>query len=204
MRFEVGWTISSSYDFPVHQQHSQRGCGFPRQLYCNSKCSQTCCWCSQGLPGMLLALPGFSPALPGAPRCTQSPLRCSIVCPNLSLSLPWYSSSSHWRFQLLRMPAEMPSHSLILSWNQHIEVYTPDPLGHSWRPPVTNIHSADEWFWIKECRKRVRRYDGTLCHDEPHELHESSKLANSMWRTTQIAWIYESSARVHKTKTWKW
>jgi len=72
---------------------------FPRLLYCDSRCSQTCCRRSytchrrtQVLPGLSSAHPGLSPALPGAPRCTQSSLWRSEVLPNLSQSLLYQSS----------------------------------------------------------------------------------------------------------------
>jgi len=42
------------------------------------------------------------------------------------------------------------------------------------------------WFWLEEHRKRVRESEGIPGRDEP-----------------QIAWIYESSARVHETKSWE-
>jgi len=75
MSFENRWTISSSYDFQAHQQHSHRRCRF----------SQTALlWFEvlpdllPGLPGLslvlprfLLAHPGLLPAFPGAPRCTK-------------------------------------------------------------------------------------------------------------------------------------
>jgi len=77
---------------------------FSRLLYCDSRCSQTCCWrslaCrrrSQVHPGLSSALPGLLPALPDAPMCTKSPHRRSDVFPNLSQSLPWYFCTSHQR-----------------------------------------------------------------------------------------------------------
>ena len=58
MSFKTCWTISSSYDFQAHLQHSQRRWCF----------SQTAIQWFEVLPGMSPALPGLSPALPGAPR----------------------------------------------------------------------------------------------------------------------------------------
>jgi len=133
-----------------------------RLLYCDSRCFQTCRSCfqacpqhSQVFPDWSSVLPGLSPALPGAPRCTQSSLQCSEVFPNVSQSLTWSSCTSHQRSQLLSKTASVPSQGLILSWNSHIEVYTPHPLRHSWRLPVTKIHFADVYtmfayitFWF--------------------------------------------------------
>jgi len=61
------WTISSSYDFQVRQQSSQRQCCF----------SQTALLWFEVLPAMLSALPGFSPVLPGAPKVLSGARRCS-------------------------------------------------------------------------------------------------------------------------------
>ena len=153
MSFKNRWMISSSYDFQAHQQHSQRRCHFPTLLYSDSRCSQVLPVLLSALPDLLSALPdllsalpGLLPALPGAPRCTQSSLRRSEMFSNLSQSLPWNSCTGHRRSQLLRRPAGMPSHCLILSWNWRIYVYTPHTLRHSWRLPVTKIHFADVCF----------------------------------------------------------
>jgi hypothetical protein len=85
------WTTSSSYDFQVPLQRSQRTCF-----------SQTAVLWFEVLPGwspplrgllsahydMSLALPDLSQALPGTPRCTQCSLQRSEMFPNLSQSLP--------------------------------------------------------------------------------------------------------------------
>jgi len=68
----------------------------------------------------------------------------SNVFRDVSQSLPFLFCTSHQRFQLLWMPARMPSSGLILSWNWHFQVYTPHPLRHSWILPETKIHFADE------------------------------------------------------------
>jgi len=128
LSFNNSRMISSSYDFQAHQQHSQRRCCF-----------------SQNALLWFEVLPDLLPVHPGSPRCNQSSLRFSEVFPNLSQSHPWYSSTSHQRFQLLRRLAGMPSWGLILSWNWYIQVDTPHPLRHSWRLPVTKINIADEY-----------------------------------------------------------
>jgi len=136
---------------------------FPRVLYGDSRCSQTCPRRSQTshrgcqvLTGLLSARPGLSPSLPGASRCTQSSIWCSEVFPNLSQSLPWYSCTSDHRSQLLWWPAGMPSKSLILSWNWRILVYTPHPLRHSCTLPVTKIHVAGEYTALLACRRQCQ------------------------------------------------
>jgi len=123
---------------------------FPRLLYSDSRCSQTCCWGYQAwcqgfqvLSGLLSALPSLLPVLPGAVRCTQSSLWHSEVFLNLSQSLPLYSSTSHQRSQLLWRLAEMPTQGLILSRNCHIRVFTPHPPRFCWRLPVTKRYFAD-------------------------------------------------------------
>jgi len=44
---------------------------FPRLLYCDSRCSQTCCQRSQMLPGLSMALPCAPNILSSTPRCSQ-------------------------------------------------------------------------------------------------------------------------------------
>jgi len=93
-----------------------------------------------GVPRLITSAPRL---IAGTPGCTQSSLRRTRVFTNLSQSLPWYSCTSHQGSQLLRRPAGMPSHSLILFWNWCISVYTPHPLRHFWSLPETKIHFAD-------------------------------------------------------------
>jgi len=67
---------------------------FPRLLYSDSRCSQTCHQRSQVLSGLSLALPVLSPAIPGAfklvvsaPRLVAGVARCSQVHPMFSPAL---------------------------------------------------------------------------------------------------------------------
>ena len=67
---------------------------FPRQLNCDSRRSQTCCQCSQVLPGQLSALPDLLPAqadvlrlVVGAHRLVAAAPRCSRVLPTISPAL---------------------------------------------------------------------------------------------------------------------
>jgi len=105
IRFKNHQTISTSNHFQVYQQHSQRKSHFSQT---------TLQWVmvlpgfSSALPDLSSALPGLSLALPGAPRYTESSLYCCEVFVNSSSPLPWYSGTSHQRFQLLRRPAGMP------------------------------------------------------------------------------------------------
>jgi len=140
MSFNNRRTISSSYDFQAYLQHSERCFSQTALLWFEvlpdlSPVLRGLSWVlpdlspalldlSLALLDLLPALLDLSPALLdlslallGAPRCTQSSLRRSEVFPNLLQSLPWYSCTSHQRSQLLRRLAEMPSYSLILSWN---------------------------------------------------------------------------------------
>jgi len=89
MSFKNRWTISSSYDFQVHQQRFQRRCWF----------SQTAVqWfevlpdLSPALPGLLPALPGMLPALPGMlpalPGVSPALPGLSPALPGLSQALP--------------------------------------------------------------------------------------------------------------------
>jgi len=68
MSFKNCWTTSSSYDFQLQQQHSQR------RWYC----SQTALQWFHVLPGLTSELPGLSLVLPSL----------SLVLPSLSLVLP--------------------------------------------------------------------------------------------------------------------
>jgi hypothetical protein len=72
------------------------------------------------------------------------------------LSNPWMCSQQYYNHfdgtprpvnvwsQLLRRLVGMPSQCLIPSWQWCIQVYTPNPLRHYWRLPVTEIHLADD------------------------------------------------------------
>ena len=71
MSFENCWTMSSSYDFQAHRQHSQRRCF-----------SQTALQWFEVLPGM-------SPGLPGAPMLFGAS-RLVIGTPRLEVSAPWH------------------------------------------------------------------------------------------------------------------
>jgi len=72
--FKNCWTISSSYDFQLHQHHSQTR-GFPQTALLRFEVLLDMSPALSGLlsvlSDMLPALPGFSPALPGAPWCIQ-------------------------------------------------------------------------------------------------------------------------------------
>jgi len=87
MSFKNRWTISSSYDFQVHQQRSQRRCCL----------SQTDLLWFGVLPEMSPALPGLSPALPGSPRLVVGAPRLVAGAPSYSegrqecLPMVWYS-----------------------------------------------------------------------------------------------------------------
>jgi len=50
MSFKNRWTISSSYDFKLHQQWSQRRSHLSQMLYSDSRCSQVCCRQSKTCP----------------------------------------------------------------------------------------------------------------------------------------------------------
>jgi hypothetical protein len=74
MSFKNRWTISSSYDFQAHLQHSQRRCCY----------SQTALLWFKVLPDLSPALSGLSPTrpglslvLPGAPRLVVGALSYS-------------------------------------------------------------------------------------------------------------------------------
>jgi len=78
MSFNNHWTISSSYDFQSHQQHSQRRCCF----------SQTALLWFEVLPDVSLTLAGLSSALPGWPKdCSGAPW-CSHTYHNHSHGSP--------------------------------------------------------------------------------------------------------------------
>jgi len=68
----------------------------------------------------------------------------SLALSNFSEPLPWCSCTSHQKSPLLGRPAGMPSQCLMLSSNWRFEAFTPPPLTHSWRLPVSQIHCADE------------------------------------------------------------
>ena len=85
--------------------------------------------CSTVIWGAPRVVAGAPKGLAGAPRWSQACCRRTLAF--------------HWRSQLLWRPAGMPSYGLILSWNLRIQVFTPHPLRHSWRLPVTKIHFAD-------------------------------------------------------------
>ena len=91
-------------------------------------------------------------------------------------------------------------------------------------PPHLTCHPKGilqkQLLWLEKHQKRVRGYEGLSGHDEPHTLCGSMnawqecvrnhtkcvdlwKLHNSAWGSTQIAWIYECSARVCETKSWE-
>ena len=74
MSLKNRWTISSSYDFQAHQQHSQRSCWF----------SRTAPLWFEVLPDLYPALPGLSLALPGASRLV-------VGAPRLVAGAPSYS-----------------------------------------------------------------------------------------------------------------
>jgi len=67
MSFKNDWTISSSYDFQVPQQRSQRRCF-----------SQTALLWFEVLPAMLLALPGARRLVVGAPSYSESWQECPL------------------------------------------------------------------------------------------------------------------------------
>jgi len=165
LRFENRSTISSTYDFYVTQHHSDRRCcvsqttlqwfevllgrlqalqGVPRFVVSSARIVIDASGLDVGTPRCSKACHQRFHLLAGAPRCTQSLLRPTEVFSNLLQSLPLYCCMRHQSFQLLRRPAGMPSQGLILSWIWHLKVYTPHPLRHSWRIPVTKIHIADE------------------------------------------------------------
>jgi len=68
MSFKNCWTISSSYAFQVPKESSQRRCCFPRLLYCDLRCSQTCFQHSQTCCRRSQVLPGAPQVLSGALR----------------------------------------------------------------------------------------------------------------------------------------
>ena len=120
MSFDNRWTISTSNNFQVHEERSPTRWRFPSLLYSDSTYFEVLPGLSWALPGLSSVLTDLSLVLPGASRCTQSSLWRSKMFSKFSQSLPWYSSTSHQRFQLLRRPAVMPSYGLILSWNWRI------------------------------------------------------------------------------------
>jgi len=93
--------------------------GFPRVLYCDSRCSQTCRRRFQVLPRLSSVLPGLSPALPcafrlvdGTSRLVTSASRCSQVYPKFSPVLqgvPKLITITHMvlPYQLSEIPVRM-------------------------------------------------------------------------------------------------
>jgi len=61
---------------------------FPRLLYCDSRCSQTCHKCAEAWRWHSQACCRFSQVLPGAPRLVVGAPRCSHVHPKFSPALP--------------------------------------------------------------------------------------------------------------------
>jgi len=70
MRFQNHWKISSSYDFQVHQQRSQRTWCF----------TLTDLQWFKVLPDLLSVFPDLPSALPGAPTVLSGAPRCSQSC----------------------------------------------------------------------------------------------------------------------------
>jgi len=87
MSFKYCWTISSSHDFQVHQQHSQRRCCFSQNALLWFKVLPDL---SPALSGLLPAHPGLPPALPGSPRFVVGGPRYSEGCQE-SPPRVWYS-----------------------------------------------------------------------------------------------------------------
>ena len=144
--FNNCWTITSRYDFQAylpdsrptcsipgvpaafqaHLNHSRRTwsipgapAAFPKKMFF-PHCSSVIRGASSLVTGALRLVTSAPRLVASTPGCTHSSLRRTKVFPNLSQSLPWYCCTSHWRSQLLRRPAGMPSYSLILFWNWRI------------------------------------------------------------------------------------
>jgi len=60
-----------------------------------------------------------------------------------------------------------------------------------------------EQLCLEESRKRVRGCGGVPSCEEPHKVHRCHKACKSAWGTNQVVWIYESSGRVCRTKSWE-
>jgi hypothetical protein len=150
LSFNNCWTISSSYDFQVHLDHSRCTCSIPGapaalpKMMLIPDSSTVIRGASRLVAGAPRLVTGTTRLLASTPRCTQSSLWRTEVFPNLSQSFSWYSSTTHCRSQLLQRPAGVPSYGPILFWTWCIQDYTPHPLRHFWRLPETKIHLADE------------------------------------------------------------
>jgi len=89
MSFKNCWTISSSYDFQAHC-NVPKDVSFPRLLYRDSRCFQSCRWRTQVLPGVSSALPDLSSELPDWVLALPD---LSSALPDLSSMLPDLSSA---------------------------------------------------------------------------------------------------------------
>jgi len=85
MSFKNRWTISSSYDFQAHQQHSQGKCYFSQTALLWFEALADL---SPVLPDLSPVRPSLSPVLPDAPKVLSSALRCSQTYHNHSHGTP--------------------------------------------------------------------------------------------------------------------
>jgi hypothetical protein len=129
MSFKNCWMISSSYNFQVHQQRSQRRCCF----------SQTAILWFEVLPDMSPALPGFSPALPGAPRLVSGPpsySECRQECP----SRVWYFPEIDTSKFTLHILSDTPGR---FQWIKYILLMNTVPAAlQKW------VSTERQWFWV--------------------------------------------------------
>ena len=116
LSFKNHWTISSSYDFQVHRQCSQRWCCFSHTAL--QWFELLLVW-SPVLPGLSLVLPVLSPVHPGALRFTWRPM-----CRSSQL---WYLTPlGFWSDSSQTLP-EAPSDIITFWWCRSHEI-------GAWRP----------------------------------------------------------------------
>jgi len=81
MSFKIGWMTSSSNDFLVHQQRSQRRCCVSQTAHLRSEVLQGLLpvlpVLSSVLPGFLAVLPVVYRLVAGMPRCSQVHLKAT-------------------------------------------------------------------------------------------------------------------------------
>jgi len=129
MSFNNCWTISSSYDFHVHQQHSQRRCCFSRTALL---------WFE--------VLPDMSPALPCALRLVIGAPSCVACVPRYSQTCHWCSQICWWGSQVL--PGSPKGHS---SSPRCFQTYH----NHSYGTPVAVVRDPSYSEGRQECPRRV-------------------------------------------------
>jgi len=130
---------------------------FPRLLYCDSRCSQTCHWRFQVLPGISSALTDMSPAHPaalrlvvgeprlvaGAPRLVAGTPRCSQVHTKFSPALRGVpktitiTSMAHIRKKYFR-----PGGMAASEWTRPVRAVRDTPVVYYSVPGIITMHCA--------------------------------------------------------------